>query len=443
MFDKERKELVDGTFQIPMARCQLRQRAADVPIIYEGPGIISQAKDGNLQLQMFSGQVDFSEAFRRDHGLVVPPGTLFPENTYYDLDAIDFHETTWHATRLSINGTFGAGTLVQVDLRRLEKVQTFTPGRPGSAGGCFVPTSAELPWHKMTTSDLGSTWDRFEYKDEKFEWELRKLEGGLDIHFWVNEDHVEPFFTRFLRALAILTGRPIDPWISAIREGEMLVTRFHTHHPELVNARLLGPLSLRMPSHQDAHRFLLCFVNNSVTTQPESVDGSELLYRFWHRILRARERDIENSALVLSVAVEGVIKGAFLSKYDIDSEFVELVEGAKERLNRAKCHERIRGALKASLGHSSSPKVKDTLKRLIEQGVLDKAHIEAWEGMRHAAAHGGAWEEDELALQSHIKRFHFCLDLFYRLVFVVIKYRGHHIDLTDTQWAERPFPPQS
>lgn len=441
MFDKERKELATGTFQIPLVHCKLRQRGAEAPIIYEGPGLISQSKDGNLQLQMFSEKVEFSEAFRRDHGLIVTPGTLFPENTYYDLDAIDFDETRWRATHLSINVTFGAGTLVQVDLRRLEKIQPFTSDRPGSAGGCFVPTSAELPWHKITTSDLGSSWDRFEHEDEQYEWEIRKLEGGLDIHFWVNEAHPEPSFTRFLRALAILTGRPIDPWISAIREGEMLVTRFHTHHPELADAKLLGPLSLRMPSHQDAHRFLLCFVNNSVITQPGSVDGSELLFRFWHRILRARERDIENSALVLSVAVEGVVKEAFLSKYDVDNEFVELVEGAKERLNRAKCHERIKGTLKASLGHSSSPKVKDTLKRLIEQGALNKEHLVAWEGMRHAAAHGGAWEDDEFALQSHIRRFHFCLDLFYRLVFIVIIYRGQHVDLTDTQWSERPFPP--
>jgi len=49
-------------------------------------------------------------------------------------------------------------------------------------------------------------------------------------------------------------------------------------------------------------------------------------------------------------------------------------------------------------------------------------------------------EDDEDRLQQHFDRFFCCLDLFYRLLFVAIGYRGGFIDYSTRGWPPSSFP---
>jgi hypothetical protein len=163
--------------------------------------------------------------------------------------------------------------------------------------------------------------------------------------------------------------------------------------------------------------------------------------------LRAWENDLENSALVLSVAIEGLIKEAFASEHDVDAEFIDQLDRAKPILEKVELDKRARNCVLASIGNARKPRVGDVLHRLVEQGALHDGHVKAWSALRNTAAHGGTLADDDLALQAYIDRFHICLDLFYRLVFVIIGYRGHHRDYSvvcspaQQEWPIVPFPP--
>jgi hypothetical protein len=207
---------------------------------------------------------------------------------------------------------------------------------------------------------------------------------------------------------------------------------------------MVTPLKLDMPlaDARDAHALLACFMTDSIGADGSSADHSELMYRSWHRILRASKGDIENSSLVLSVAIEGVIKAAFLCDHDADHHFQSQVAEARPRLEAVDLPDRVRQCVQSSLGNAVKPRVQDGLKRLIEQGAISQAHLDAWKALRHAAAHGELFVADsDPAMQAHLNRFHCCLDLFYRLVFVIIRYRGKHVDLSSPGWPEAPFPP--
>jgi hypothetical protein len=79
--------------------------------------------------------------------------------------------------------------------------------------------------------------------------------------------------------------------------------------------------------------------------------------------------------------------------------------------------------------------------RLVEQGALTSAHTKAWGKLRHKGAHGAMLEDDLEKLQKHLDRFHCCLDMFYRLLFTAISYRGGFINYSKRDWPPSTFPP--
>ena len=142
---------------------------------------------------------------------------------------------------------------------------------------------------------------------------------------------------------------------------------------------------------------------------------------------------------MLSVAVEGLVKKTLLSEKDADPEFVKQAEEAKPILKRAGLGPRALECVQSSLGNAKHPRVQDVLRRLAKEDVASEAHLEAWRGLRNAAAHGSILEDDDRALQEHLDRFHVCLDLYYRIVFLLIGYDGRHTDYGTRGWPTRRF----
>ena len=238
----------------------------------------------------------------------------------------------------------------------------------------------------------------------------------------------------------MLVGQILEPLASYRVVDGQLITRIHPP-PSKTPTRLAGPMELRLYEQQDAHRFLACCIRRAEQSHPTSINQLLILYRFWHRIACAQSSDIENSSLVLSVAIEGVIKALFHSEHDADAEFAQHLKSAKPAVEGLNVHERVRESMVKSLDNAALPKPKDTMQRLKEQGVLTEAHIKAWNDLRHAGAHGALLEDDNSKFQRHLDRYFCCLDLFYRLVFIAVGYKGQCVDRSRPGWPKSVFPP--
>lgn len=441
MLDTLKKELIAGKFALSLPRCELRQCSIDAVRVYSGAGFVSQESDGNLVLRMFANEeLEERERLRRLFPESLTPGVLVPDTSYYDLEAVDQQGVTWRAKRQSIREKFGLGNEVHVQLRRLEKVEA--AGKPGNTRGAgwFIPGEVELPWHVTTESERGWAVDRFEFEDDAFVWKAHKTEGGLEAHLTVKDAPLEPHATHFLRALGMLVGRAMEPRISyAVGDGE-LITRIHPSN-RAVRSILTGPMPLRLHEQQDAHRFVGCCMHNARPEHPVSKDLLRVLYQFWHRILRAHQEDIENSSLVLSVAIEGTLKELFHSEHDADPVFAELVCQSRPTVEGLDVDVRVRSSMLKSLDNSAIAKPKDSLERLKEQGVITQTHIKAWNKMRNTGVHGTLLDDDSGKFQAHLNRYFCCLDLFYRLVLLAVGYRGKHTDFSTPGWPPRAFPP--
>ncbi|MBF4067512.1 hypothetical protein LRP79_00140 [Burkholderia pseudomallei] len=438
--------LLAGKLEIPFAQCTLTQRGTSTPIVYEGAGLLMQDADRNLRLRLLVQYVPAHEAIQRHLFRPFVPGVIVPEPEYYDLVATDLTGTEWVAERLSLSTNFGtAGTYMEATPWHIDKREKVQRVPEASAIQAFLRDDIPLPWHVFTRQgEFGGRMDVFSSDVAGLSWHVRKKDDGVELTFTAKHGPLQRHIERFLRAFSILVGRDIRPMVAVMTDGDLRVTRLQGRHLASEKAQMVTPLKLDTPlaDARDAHAFLACCMTDSIDADRDSADHSELMYRSWHRILRASKGDIENSSLVLSVAIEGMIKAAFLCDHDADDDFQAQVAEARPRLKAVELPDRVRQCVQSSLGNAVRPRVQDVLKRLIKQGAISQVHLDAWKGLRHAAAHGELFLADsDPAMQAHLNRFHCCLDLFYRLVFVIVRYRGKHVDLSSPGWPEAPFPP--
>lgn len=443
MIEAIEKELIAGRFSRSLPHCEVRQCGAERPWVFTGPAFVDQDADGRLLLRMFATE-ELSLAERAEHsvGQHLTPGVLMPDDTYYDVEARDQRGTIWRAARQTVEKRFDLGNELRIHLLHFESVQD--AGAGGTAGAAwFIPGKFELPWHESTETERGGfRVDRFGSEVGDLGWTAHKRDDGLEVGLRVKGPALEPHATRFLQALSMLIGQALTPLVSYTSVDGQYVTRIHAPSKPAANvprAQLVCPLPIRIYEQGDAHTFLSRCLQAAVSYQPEPAETLRILYQFWYRILRAHQADIENSSLVLSVAIEGVVKALCFSQEDGDPEFADLAEQSKPKIEDLDIDVRVKDALMSSLKHSVTPKPKGSMSRLLEQGVITKVHIDAWNRMRNTGAHGTLLEDDQTKFQQHLNRYFACLDLFYRLMFIAIGYRGNHIDYSSTGWPTRGF----
>lgn len=436
-------EALAGHFALELPECRLVQCGRDNSTVYKGSGFVDQLPDGTLRLRMHAKcSVSQSKRLSNAFNGNFKPGKVLGEDHYYDLTARDMHGHEWSAKRQTIKENSGLGDVVYSDLTKLTRRNAST------AAGWFcqwhVLSDLDLPWNATTELPNGG-WrlDRFIHDDPDYAWTVHKTATGVKIDFGVKAcEDSERHAKDFLWALSILAGKPLQPIVSQTRDGEYVSTHLHRPAPLAKNTLLhpLAPARLNEPS--DYTRFLRCCLDHGTT---HDVDPSPLrvVYQFWHRIQAAYEKDVENSALVLSVAVEGLLKALYLCEHDADATLLPQLDEATKVLKTLVLGDRARAILASALGNARKATPTGVLYRLCEQEVIAKEHVDAWKRLRNTGAHGELLEDDPVAFQTYMDTYWVCLDLFYLLALLAIRYRGSRTDYASDGWPVFRFPPET
>ena len=427
------KKLLNGTLSLPLHNCKLTQRSAPEPIIYTGHGLIDQNRNLKIALRLFAEAVEPTEALMRQFDRPFTPGILVPDSGYYDFEGTDLHGEKWSAKRLTIKTDFGASTYIQIKPRQLNKADERNQAPASPFINAFIPLQIELPWHDITQfGDLSWKRDKFSHNTTSHEWSVRKTELGTWIHFSGKADTINDDFENFIRALSILSGRHLSPTVTDEHIGLKRAT--HVRNIEKEDASLPPPLNHQLCEQVDAHGFITKFL-----AHPQH-EHLALIHRMWHRVLRARESDIENRSLVLAVAIEGLLMKAVSNKDDTDAEFQAQIDSVMPNIEAITLPDRVLNCIRSSFKNAIQAKPKSVLQRLIKRNIIDAAHLKAWGKMRNLGAHGKGLDWEPEAIQNHLVRFHTCLDLFYRLTFFLIGYTGKHRNYSAAGWPTTPFP---
>ncbi|MBD8524431.1 hypothetical protein [Pseudomarimonas arenosa] len=436
MDKKEQDALFHGTFEIPLADCELRQLDTDEPRVYAGPALLTQRQDKSLHLRLFAAPRGEIEGIREFFdALEVTPGKIHPDSNYYDFTGVDQHGVTWKAERLSIECSYGVNsTYVQARVRAIEASEDYGNKVPSSTAHAFVPGTFKLPWHKVTKTESSIKTDIFEGESERYAWKLHQREDQLDISFTVKGGPVGDDFWRFLGAISVLCGTAIDPVLVMIGEAGKRIRRLRTQRRPGWTASLARPLSDLAPDAAHSHHFIARYLRGTKHSPPAEQDSFDTLQTVWHRTLRTAS-DLDIGPLVIGVNIEAVVMDLFASEVDMDTEFIDAIEKAKDIVQRSGMAERVKHRALSSLGGAVKPGPKQVLTRIQEQGFITANEVKAWVSLRNHAAHGGDVDDSSYeALQGAVDKYYRCLGLFYRLLFVVVGYRGQHRDFTAPGW---------
>jgi hypothetical protein len=152
------------------------------------------------------------------------------------------------------------------------------------------------------------------------------------------------------------------------------------------------------------------------------------------RALRAEAGTLEEAALARCVVVEGIADLAFpdLGKPSPKTlkAVVALEDLLREHLESSLIRTRVEGFFGALRGRNA----RAALHSLAEQGVVTDDQLEAWERLRHVAAHG---REYQLPLREVFELSQKVRVLMSRLVFESIGYAGAYTDYGSPGWPVR------
>lgn len=423
MDTKLRDQVAAGTLNVDFGHCVITQRGVDDPIIYQGPGTLSQAPDKSLRLTVHAAAVDTMEAMRREFADTAEVGELTPEREYYDLRATDHEDKTWTADRVALEERkFGlTGTVIRPKLRRITRQE---PDALGEVAEAFIPGDFEfLPWVRSGGAMKGG--------DDRITWEVSPEEQGLRLLVLGILDDVQTAHVGVLKGLAVLTGQRADPSIRHVRsQGKQSIT-IHSVLPATAQERIVPPITPKHGHDQASNRFLSQFVKNAHDEEP-----GDRIFPLWHRVRRVGQNDLTNSTLVLSVAIEALCKSVFSGQAPLDTDWVAQVEEAKKKLSAAAFPKRVNERFQNSLGSALTPTVKSMLYGLRDKHLIGADQVKAWDKLRNDAAHGGSLPTDDAGFQAHLANYFACLGLFYRLTFLGIGYQGTFVDYGSPGWPE-------
>lgn len=436
MDNKDRDALFAGTFEMPLADCELRQRDTEKPRVYTGSALLTQQSDKSLHLRLFAaphGEIDSWKEFLGAWDAI--PGNLDPESNYFDFTGVDQHGVTWKAKKLSIDRSYGVNsTYVRARVRAIEASEDYGKTLPSSTAHAFVPGTFKLPWHKVTKTESSMKTDIFEGECERYAWKLHQREDQLDISFTIKHGPVGDDFSRFLGAISVLCGVAIDPVLVLIGEAGKRIRLLKTQRRPGWTASLVRPLSDLAPDAVHSHHFIARFLRGTKHSHSAERDSFDTMHTVWHRTLRTAS-DLNIGRLVIGVNIEALVMDLFASEVDIDTEFIDAIEKAKEIVLKSGMAARAKQRVLSSLGGAVKPGPKQVLNRIQEQGFITADEVKAWTSLRNHAAHGGDVDDSTFeAIQGSVDKYYRCLGLFYRLLFVAIGYRGQHRDFTAPGW---------
>lgn len=153
----------------------------------------------------------------------------------------------------------------------------------------------------------------------------------------------------------------------------------------------------------------------------------ESLYSQWERVWHSFQSQNSITALVLSVAIEGLLNDIYIPeiiKTQDRSQLESEIEKVKARLKLLDLSKADLDRLMSSVSHWKNVTPSKALDHLISHGILTKEDKSLWTSLRNSSAHPKV-TEGNLAKEKHEhEKVLSCLNLFHKLMLNTLSYSG-------------------
>lgn len=428
MFENIRDQLVAGEFRVELFDCKAVQCVENEPLVFEGIGVVSQAKDGSIGFTLLCQKVDarfdpFVELFSD-----LEPGKLVEDRSRYNISGHDSLGIRWRCERQMLGVDQGQELRLTSNLTNLvaEQKSSRKELEREYQGWYF---SGDL---KMPTRPHSKKW---EYERGSTSWKgVVDQHRNSELSFHAPQEGFKQRSEDFLRGVAMLCGRPLSPMCGYRFFGDRQVVEIFGRRRD-PHRKVMVPFVPRAWRYATSwNEFLEAWI--SVERQVGDRRVQTFIFHHFARICYAQQEGIENGAQVLSSSIEGMLASLFMTNDDRDLEFARLIEVTLGSASSAGLNldERIVRLLKKSKENAERPGIKSVFQSLIRRGLLNPKLFEAWNKIRHKAAHGELLGATDQEHQKMFDRFFICIETFKRLVFDVVGYAGTTVDYQKPGW---------
>ena len=412
---------------------------------FEGPGCICRGADGALTLKPYA-PIDLPDVFARVTGA---PGTLIDAAELYDVQAVDMHGRSWHATGAlpKLSTSLPTGTAV-VRARLNQWSASETREKEGTSAltvtfECDDDVPANQVEHlerRIGERVLEQSWRHAAASIPMDEGtiELRREGPSLiaSIQGMRDERDSSTLVERLTGTLEFVLGRRLQPEHVYSVAGRIRSQVIYSTDRERLKSSISPPYCWRSQGNEaSALELIAQYFRYLTTVLPERAAE---LRRWVSEVIEAGNVALEIRALVLCVAVEGVAK-LLLADRPTDVAVERELERALDAIRHVELAQDLRNRCLGALDALRRPRPRDLLKDLVYCGAIPNAQLRDWLSLRNQTAH--AERVAVVDYGSMVEKSYSVLGLFYRLIFLITDYRGAFSDYAQADWPASRWPP--
>lgn len=429
---KKISALLSKEFEIDCINIRLTQQNTDDPIIFEGAGSITQKADGHFYLKMYHAFKDLKKE-------LVPitvksvAGQLVNDDAFFSMEALDISNNTWTAPDIKVSSGFSIPATGKVINSRIRNLKCITSTEAHSNFLIFaIPGDFKLPFNKWEdTENGGQICNTCEFSIDEKKVTIKSKNSCLFVNIEDPSGGIDFIYQElFIEALSIMTGRFCSVLYSTLYKNNEYALKLNSIPSDLSNISTFPLLNISSFGRLfEIQNFLSRYLNFFEKEH-------DVFFGYWYKINRAWQGGVENAALALCVAVEGVLKNYYKDISLLDQEFIKQTDSAKTLIQQIGLHKEIEQRIISNLGQIKNASPRIALRNLVEQGKIAKEFIKAWTVLRNKSAHADILENDRKALQEYLDNFYKVITLFNILLLLKIEYCGSYMNGSELGWKE-------
>jgi len=412
---------------------------------HRGAGLISQAPDGSFSLKMYcNGNVLPRDVFPR---LDWKAGELIHEEYYYRLTANDIKGRQWEAKWIIPDihsGPDPNGYIVHADIRELSYSSDLYDEVATYYAGIYFPGDINIPFNTAVTekkmvdgqrrsSSVNLNVSKFSACDIEFE--IEKDVGWLMLNALSDTAIDDALVMRLVESLQFVLARSLSWSIVELIHGKTRKVRVKSSQRNVNKSRVQPPVHFQAVDRSNKVWSLFGRYLSHTKTYDEELWHP--VFRWIHAVIESGCSSLDTESLILSVAIEGLLREEFDNLYYRNAELQKQIEDVRCGMEKLVLEPSFKNRVFGFFGNMLKPRAKDFLHILKNKNLLDPRLLDEYDKLRNSTAHGEL--ADSSKFQVHLDRCAAVLVLFYHIIFLTIGYSGPYTDYSTRGFPEKEF----
>lgn len=409
--------------------------------VVHGKGLLSMKANGLIEFKLYVDNP--KEATIEDKFMAIGKwnkgvGKLIPAEEYYILNAVSLEGYHYSCQRVLIrnyndfkvyDGDLCADLIITPD----DESVNYTIAR------VVIPYVIKLPrthvintenkysdkWSSRTTS-----LEVFEIVTENYVIDIFPHSGSTVVLVQIHDSsNLQDLIPLVLETLEFIIACIINRYVIEYEYKGSFKRVFHYSHdqlPKITHGK--SPLTMATRTWKEYHSEL--FVKYLKYIQ---ASGHEKISQTLHMLISSQNSFITSYALTVTVAVETLLLSHFSSKH-YGKPKRGVIKQINAEINKTLLDDSIKARICGMIGNLfGQVRADDILRDLVKQNTLHTDLYTKWKKLRNEVHHG---RDPDCDLQEYIYLCDTNLVLYYRLIFILIDYKGVYTDYSSPGYPE-------